>query len=100
MRASSRRPAPPARVLYSLTSLQARWLTDARDIEGGAYVPITAGPEPGQLVEGGAATYREVPWTSDTWNLEGTGPCKGTDVYLVPTERGLELLRERARAGR
>lgn len=100
MRASRLRPASPARVLYSLTPLQARWLSDARDTEGGVYVPITAGPEPGQLVEGGAAAYREVPWTSDTWNFKGTGPCKGTDAYLVPTERGLDLLRERTRAGR
>lgn len=90
-----RTPAAPR--LYTLTQYQAEWLARARDTEGGVCVPITSGPEPGQLVEAGAATYREVEWTSDTWNLQGTGPCKGTDIYLVPTEHGLELLDARKR---
>lgn len=85
-----RRPAAPVARLYSLTQRQAQWLASARDTDGGAYVPITSGPEPGQLVDAGAASYREVEWTSDTWNRQGTGPCKGTDIYLVPTEHGLE----------
>lgn len=92
-----RSKAPAAPVLYSLTQRQAVWLVAARDTEGGAYIPITAGPEPGELVEAGAATYREVRQTGGTLGPRDPRPCQWTDTYLVPTELGLELLRKQLR---
>lgn len=80
--------------LYSLSQNQARWLKAARDAEGGAYVPLTAGPEPHQLVEAGAATYREVWQTGGTRGPRDPRPCEWVDTYIVPTEEGLELLRK------
>ncbi len=90
--ARSRKPAPVAKQknepvsprLYTLTQRQARWLADARDTEGGAYVPITAGCEPYDLVEGGAASFREV--------RKSSGTQSASDSYLMPTEHGLGLL--------
>jgi hypothetical protein len=78
--------------LYSLTQRQAWWLTSARDTAGGAYVAITAGPEPYDLVDGGAAAFREVRQSSGARSVHDPRPCEWTDVYLVPTEYGLELL--------
>lgn len=85
--------------LYSLTQRQARWLSDARDTEGGAYVGLVADSEPGELVEGGAATYREVRQSSGTRSVHDSRPCEWTDMYIVPTEYGLELLRLRRERG-
>jgi hypothetical protein len=92
--ARNRRPVPQAAAprLHSLTKNQARWLSDARDTEGGAYVGCTVGPEPYTLVEAGAATFREVRRTSGTKGPTDPRPCEWTDTYLVPTEHGLELL--------
>lgn len=69
------------KLLTSLSQRQARWLIEARDTDGGVYVPITAGCEPSDLVDGGAAIFREFRGRS------------AADTYLVPTEHGLELLR-------
>lgn len=85
--------APTAARLYSLTQEQARWLTDARDTDGGVYVGVTAGSAVFALVDGGAATYREVRQCSGTRGVHDPRPCEWTDFYLVPTELGLELLR-------
>jgi hypothetical protein len=82
------------RQLYSLSQRQAQWLVRARDTDGGAYVPMTAGPEPHDLVEAGAATYREVRQSSGTRGPRDQRPCEWTDIYIVPTEHGLELLRK------
>jgi hypothetical protein len=94
-----RKPAAPATPprLYSLTANQARWLTEARDavVLGrlGAYIPITAGCEPGELVEAGAATFHEEHRRDGTRGPHDPRQCEWTDYYLVPTEHGLELLR-------
>lgn len=93
MARTRRSAAPAARQLYSLTQRQAVWIVDARDTTEGAYVPLTAGAEPYDLVEGGAATFREVRRSSGTRGPHDPSPCEWTDTYLVPTERGLELLR-------
>lgn len=89
-----RKPAAPAAPrLHSLTQDQARWLTSARDTDGGAYVPITAGREPIDLVDAGAAVFREVRQVSTTTRgPRDPRPCEWTDTYIVPTEHGLELL--------
>lgn len=79
-------------ILTSLTASQARWLRDARDTEGGVYVGLTAGPEPSELVEGSAATFREVPRMGGTCGPRDPRPCEWTDAYLVPTAYGLDLL--------
>ncbi len=78
--------------LYSLTLCQEKWLRDAANTEGGAYVGLTAGPEPDQLVDGGAATYREVRQISGSRGVHDSKPCEWSDMYLVPTTYGLELL--------
>lgn len=85
--------ATAAPVLYSLTQRQVQWLTSARDTAGGAYVGLTAGSVPYELVDGGAATFREVRQSSGTRSARDPSPCQWTDTYLVPTEYGLELLR-------
>jgi hypothetical protein len=79
--------------LHSLTGNQARWLMAARDTVGGAYVGITAGKEPYDLVDAGAATWREVRQSSGTRSAHDSRPCEWTDSYIVPTEHGLNLLR-------
>ena len=89
-RARPDRGAPA--ILTSLTASQARWLRDARDTEGGAYVGLTAGPEPVELVEGSAAAFREVPRMGGTCGPRDPRPCEWTDTYLVPTAYGLDLL--------
>lgn len=86
-------PKPQVVRLYSLTQRQAQWLTSARDTIGGAYVAITAGSEPDDLVAAGAATYREVRQSSGTRSVHDLRPCEWTDRYIEPTEHGLELLR-------
>lgn len=78
--------------LYSLTFAQARWLMAARDTVGGAYVGVAAGKEPCELVDGGAATWREVRQISGTRSSNDSRPCGWTDHYLVPTELGMHLL--------
>lgn len=90
---SDRRAAAAIPRLYSLTNRQAQWLTSARDTDGGAYVGIAAGPEPYDLVEAGAATFREVRQSSGTRGSRDHRPCEWTDRYLVPTDHGLDLLR-------
>lgn len=77
-------------MLYSLTGNQMDWLQRARDTEGGAYCGMGCGPEPGELVVGGAATYREV--KEDRPGDWKTKPYTWTECYLVPTSYGLELL--------
>ena len=81
-----------ASALYSLTQRQAQWLAEARDRDGGVYVGSTSGPEPYDLVEAGAATFREVRQSSGTRSVSDARPCEWTDTYLVPTKLGLELL--------
>ena len=98
MRGVRRKPAAPAAPrLYSLTQEQARWLTAARDTEGGAYVPMDAGREPCDLFEAGAAALREVRRSSGTHGVHDSRPCEWTDTYLVPTAHGLELLAKHTR---
>lgn len=85
-------PEPATPKLYSLTGVQAEWLRKAR--AGGAdgcYLPITSSGW-GELVDAGAATLREVAQTGGTRSATDNGPCRWTDHYLMPTERGLELL--------
>lgn len=87
---------PPPR-LYGLTECQARRLREGRDTAGGAFSGLCAGPEDGELVDGGAASYREqVPrehraaWAGH-WEA---GEYDRTEYFLVPTEHGLQLLAE------
>lgn len=87
----------PAPRLYTLTERQADWLRRAAETEGGAFCGLTAGPEPRELVDGGAAEYREhstqehrAAWAGH-WEA---GMYTRTEYYLVPTPRGLELLAE------
>lgn len=80
------------RTLYSLTQRQARWLTAARDTEGGAYVGISAGTEPHELVDAGVANFREVHQVGGTRSALDARPCEWTDYYLVHTDREIELL--------
>lgn len=87
---------PPSR-LYGLTERQERRLREARDAEGGTFSGLCAGPEDGELVEGGAATYRErvtrehrAAWAGH-WEA---GEYDRTDYFLVPTAHGLQLLAE------
>ena len=92
--------APPQpRQIYSLSRRQAEWLRDAEDTPGGVYVPITSGPEPGQLEEAGLATFREVRQTSDTPNpYTRSGRSNWTDLYLEPTEAGRAMRKAYLRA--
>lgn len=88
----------PAR-LYSLSERQADWLRRARDTDGGAYVGLAGHDVPIELANGGAATYREIRRSGGTRSVHDSRPCEWTDLYLVPTELGLDLLSrfERAR---
>lgn len=87
---------PPPR-LYGLTERQERRLREARDTEGGAFSGLCAGAEDGELVDGGAAEYREQVtrehraawaghWEADEYDR--------TEYFLVPTAQGLQLLIE------
>lgn len=88
--AASSAPQP----IYSLSAEQASWLRDAADkAPRGAYVPVTGGRVATELVQGGAAEYREEHQSSGTRGVHDARPCQWTDLYLVPTQYGLELLR-------
>lgn len=80
--------------LHSLTRVQAALLRDAQEkAPKGVYIPITGCPGADELVGGGAAEYREERQTSTTTrSVTDSRPCEWTDLYLVPTPRGLELL--------
>lgn len=87
---------PPPR-LYGLTERQERRLREARDSEGGAFSGLCAGPEDGELVDGGAAEYRaqvtrehRAAWAGH-WEA---GEYDRTEHFLVPTAHGLQLLAE------
>lgn len=90
-RRSTAAPAAAPQI-HSLSRNQARWLAEARATAGGAYVGMTSGLEPYELVEAGAATWREVRRSEGTRGPHDPQPCEWTDCYLVPTEHGLALL--------
>jgi len=90
----ARKGSAPA-VLYTLTGEQATLLRAAADkAPRGVYVPIMGSAAAGQLVDGGAAEYREVRQTGGTRSAQDARPCEWTDLYLVPTARGIEMLKK------
>ena len=92
-RLKNARPKQTPTELHSLTGQQAALLREAHEKPGGVYVPITGCPGADELVAGGAAEYREVRQTSTTTrSVTDPRPCHWSDLYLVPTLRGLELL--------
>ena len=82
--------------LYSLTGEQASLLRQASaQAPRGAYIPVVGHVSrvSCELANGGAAEIREEPRTSDTpKSARDPRPCTWTDLYLVPTPYGLELL--------
>ncbi len=89
-----RRERPvPSPAIYSLNDLQARWLKEAEE-EGakGRYVPITSGREPGELVEAGLATFREVCQVVNTRSVSGKPTCEYSEFWLVITDAGRAML--------
>lgn len=85
--------------VYSLSADSASLLREASQSPGGVYVPITGlRGNPDSLVESGLATYREVRQVSDTpRSVRDPRPCEWTDLYLVPTQEGLDMLAKHER---
>ncbi len=87
---------PPQR-LYSLSGMQEHWLKQARASAHGAYVGMTSGPHPDELVDGGAAEYYTI--TTNQYREAWAGHWEAgyydrADIYLIPTTHGLALLAE------
>lgn len=82
--------------LTTLSRVQADYLAEARDTPGGVYVPLTGRAQIAtELVDGGAAEYREDRQQGGTKGPHDLRPCTWTDYYIVPTALGLRLLAAR-----
>lgn len=94
VRATCKKRALAPALLTSLTGEQAAFLREATEKRGGVYVPINRGTVAlaSSLVEGGAATFREVSQTGGGRSASDPRPCVWTDIYLVPTQHGRRLL--------
>ena len=87
---------PPPR-LYTLSGEQARLLREAQAKPEGVNLSVCGTPGSGELIDGGAAAVREEHRSGGTRSVHDDRPCEWTDLYLIPTAFGLELLAEHDR---